>query len=276
MPYDPLNNMHHTRAELQGTVEFYFAEDASSAADALLRGYLCLGNFLGAEVKPDPKRTPVMSANRGIVIEAGSTGAGVSLGLELTTKEVADYRKAILALMAADGTPFTQAAIANAAADNLAFTAQVPAKLNYDYPLTKAGALLRHVSAAVLTVNGAGQPLVAGTDYVLDAELGQVRFIKQASLPADTVAVTVTVPAIDAAHDKYMLGITPMQKPVRRGYGRFINWDSDVKNRIVQEMEPRPIELYASGGYSVSHDNQSEQKLTCMFRSNTERWLVRP
>lgn len=272
-----INNatMHHTRAELQGTVEFLFSEDAISVADARLRGYLNLGNFLGTEIKSDPKRTPVMKAVRGIVIEGGSTGAGVSLGLELATKEVADYRKALHALMASEATPFTQAAIANAAIDTLLFTAQLPAKLNYDYPLTSGGIQVRHLSAVTLALTAGAVP-VLGTDYLVDLELGLIRFIKAATLPANTITPTVTAPAIDADHAKYMLGVTPMQKPVRRGYARFINFDSDSANRIVQEMEPRPIELYTSGGYSVSHENQSEQKLTAMFLSNSERWLVRP
>lgn len=266
--------MQHTRAELQGTTQFFFSPDAVSAADAILKGYQDLGNFLGAELKPDPKRTPVLKAARGVVYEAGSTGAGVSLGIELTTKEVVDMRKAKLALMAKDTTAFTQAAINAGAADNLAFTADVPAKLNYDYPLTKEGALLRHLSAAVLTVGG--NALVENTDYILDKELGQVRFIKAATLPAAAVTVTVTVPAIDSTHDKYMEGITPMAQPVRRGYGRFLVWDGDVANRLAMEMEPRPIELYTSGGWSVTHDNQAEHKITVMFMSITERWLVRP
>ena len=267
--------MHHTRAEIQGTVEFYFSEDAVSAADARVRGYLNLGNFLGAEIKSDPKRTPTMKAVRGVVIEGGSTGAGVSLAIELTTKEVADFRKAVLALMAADAAPFTQAAIANAAIDTIAFTAQVPAKLNYDYPLTKDGAQLRHIGACTLAVTGGVPVLVENDDFILDKENGFIRFINPAKLPAAVVTPTVTVPAIDATHDKYMLGVTPMTKPVRRGYGRFIVYDGDAKNRIVQEMEARPIELYTSGGFSVSHENQSEQKLTAMFTSNAERWLVR-
>lgn len=274
----PTNNatMHHTRAELQGTVEFLFSEDAISPADARLKGYLNLGNFLGAELKSDPKRTPVLRAVRGIVIESGSTGAGVSLGLELSTKEVADYRKALHALMASDGTPMTQAAIANAAIDTFLFTAGAgAAKLNYDYPLTNAGIQVRHMSACTVVLTG-GPALVLGTDYTVDLELGLLRFINPAQLPANTITPTVTAPVIDSTHAKYMLGVTPMQKPVRRGYGRFVNFDSDSANRIVQEMEPRPIELYTSGGYSVSHDNQAEQKLTAMFLSNTERWLVRP
>lgn len=266
-------NMHHTRAEIQGTIEFYFSEDAISVADARLKGYLNLGNFLGTEVKSDPKRTPVMSAARGIVIESGSTGASVSLGIELTTKEVADYRKAILALMASDGTPFTQGAINNAAIDTLAFTAQVPAKLNFDYPLTNATVQLRHLTAVTLAL--AAGALVAGTDYLVDLELGLIRFINAANLPANTVTPTVTAPAIDATHDKYMLGITPATKPVRRGYCRLLVFDSNVKNRLIQEWEPRPIELYTSGGYSIGHENQSEQKITCMFTSNTQRVLQR-
>jgi hypothetical protein len=272
-----INNatMHHTRAELQGTIEFLFSEDAASVAAARLAGYLNLGNFLGFELKSDPKRTPTLRAVKGIVIEAGSTGAGVSLGLELMTKEVADYRKAVHALMASDGTPMTQAAVANAAIDTFAFTAPAPAKLNYDYPLTNAGLQVRHLSACTVVLTG-GPVLTLGTDYIVDLENGLLRFINPAQLPANVITPTVTAPAIDSTHDKYMLGMTPMQKPIRRGYGKFIVYDSDAKNRIVQEMEPRPIELYTSGGYSGSHDNQSEQKLTCLFTSNSERWLIRP
>ncbi len=266
--------MHHLRAEIQGTVEWYFSEGASSAANAILLGYLHMGNFLGAEIKSDPKRTTTLKASRGIVFEGGSTGAGVSLGLEFMTKEVADMRKAKIALMAAAGTAFTQAAIAAGAIDTLAFTADIPAKLNYDYPLTKTGALLRHFSAAVLTFEAG--VLVAGTDYLLDSELGMVRFINAANLPDGNVTINATVPAIDAAHAKYMEGIVPMGQAVRRGWMRGVVWDQDDANNKVFEIEPRAVEIYTSGGFSVSHDNQSEHKITVMFTSITERFLVRP
>src|SRR5690606_30435639 len=119
--------------------------------------------------------------------------------------------------------PFTQAAIATAAVDTMVFTAQVPAKLNFDYPLTKEGAQLRFITSVTLAL--AGGTLTENTDFYVDKELGLIRFINPANLPADTVTPTVTSPAIDAAHDKYMLGVTPMTKPVRRGLGRFLNWD---------------------------------------------------
>lgn len=266
--------MHHSRGELQGTVEWLFSEDATSAANAVLVGYLNMGNFLGFELKSDPKRTPKKSASRGTVFESGSTGAEVSLGVELMTKEVADMRKAKIALMAEDASAFTQTAIAAAAGDSLAFTADIPAKLNYDYPLTKTGVLLRHVSAAVLTFDS--EVMVAGTDYILDEELGSVRFINAAKLPDDTVTTVVTVPAIDSTHAKYMEGLTPMGKPVRRGISRLMIWDQDDANRLVQEFEPRKTEIYTSGGYSVTHENQSEHKITVMFQSITERLLIRP
>lgn len=274
MGYDQ-TTMHHTRAELQGTVEYFYSDGAISAADAILRGYLNYGNFLGVEFKADPKRQPRKSAARGVIFEAGSTGAEITIGLELTTNEVADPRKQRLAHMAADGAPFTQAAINAAAADQLAFTADVPAKLNYDYPLTKNGVLLRHVSAATLQV-GANPALQEGVDYLLDKELAQVRFINAGALPAAAVTVTVTAPAIDATHDKYMIGITPAAQPVRRGYARLLVWDTDAKNRLVKEYEPRPVEMYNSGGYSVTGDKQSEFKIAVMFTSIVERLLVRP
>lgn len=267
-------NLSHTRAELQGTVEWSFSEGATSAANAILNGYLPMGNFLAVEIKSDPKRNVVMRAARGTVYEGRSTGAGVSLGLELMTKEVADMRKAKLALMAADGTAFTQAAIAAGAGDSFAFTADIPAKLNYDYPLTKTGALLRNVSAAVLTFDGA--PLVEGTDYILDSAMGTVRFINAALLPDDTVTTVVTVPAIDSDHASYMEGIVPMGQAVRRGYFRATVWDQDPANGKVFEIEPRPVEIYTSGGFTVTHDNQAEHKITVMFTSITERMLVRP
>jgi len=274
MGYDQ-NTMHHTRAELQGTVEFFYSEGAVSAADAILRGYLNYGNFLGFELKSDPKRQPKKSAHRGVIFESGTTGSEITMGLELATNEVADPRKQRLAHMAADATPFTQAAINNAAIDPLAFTVDMPAKVNYDYPLTKLGALLSDISAAALQV-GAGPALVEGTDYLLDKELAQVRFIKEATLPTAAVTVTVTAPAIDATHDKYMLRITPGAQPVRRGFARAILWDSDSKNRKVKDYEPRPVELYNSGGYSVTGDKQSEFKIAVMFTSIVEGLKIRP
>ena len=104
-------NLPHDRAEIQGTAQWLFSEGATTLAEARAKGFLDMGCFLGLELKNEGKGTDVKKANRGKIYTTKKLGQDVTLGLELSTKEVADMRKALLALMASETDPLTQTAI---------------------------------------------------------------------------------------------------------------------------------------------------------------------
>lgn len=267
------STLHHKRAEIQGTVQVLFSEGAATLAAANTAGYQDLGNFLGHEIQTEPQREPVLKAHRGVVIEAGSTPGVITLGLDLTTKEVADARKLRYLLSAKDAAALAQAAINNSAVDAIPFSAEVPAVLNQFYPIMKDGVRVREISAITIAVGGSD--LEAGVDYLVDQKLGLVRFVKEATLPAGNATPTLTAPAIDAAHAAAMKGLTPMTKSAWRGFAHVLVWDQDEQNNLVMEYEPREVEIVYSSGVTINHESQSELKIQVKFLSNTERVLHR-
>ena len=268
-------DLQNTRGEIVGAVHLFFADACYTYAAALAAGFTDYGQFIGAKIKPAAKRTGVKRTSRGQVYTAHSTGADVTLGLELTTTEIADVRKVRHLLLATRGTDLAQGALANVAIDPLVFTAPAPAVLNQWYLLTNTGVLVRNASAATLAVGGGGTALAAG-DYVFDLQLGMVRFTNAANLPVTTITPSVTAPAITSSSPGFMTGWNPMQQPVRRGYARFVVMDQDPDNNLVMDLTPRPVELQVEGDSSVDGEKQSEMKLLCLFTSIIEGAYVRP
>lgn len=264
----------HNRSEIQGTVQILFAENALTLEDYYTKGALDLGCFTGGEIKSEAKSTDVKKANRGITTTTAKLGSDITVGLELTSKEVADKRKAQIAFFAKEMAGLTQAAIAAATAVDLpAFAAGSPAVLNNAYQILKDGKPVREIIAFTLKVGV--NDLEEGVDYVIDKKLGMVRFIKTATLPAAAVTATASAKAITETDETFMHGLQAMTKPRFRGYARFLVWDSDPGSNLVMEFEPRPVEIIAAGGFKIDADNQSEIKLTVSFTSTKERILLR-
>jgi hypothetical protein len=261
----------HNRSEIQGHIQWLFSEDASTLAEARAKGFLDMGVFLGVEIKSEEKSTEVKKAREGKIFTAYKLGGEVTLGLELTTKEVADMRKARLLLMGDDKPAFTQAALTDDETCALPnFNAQSPAKLNHAYQIvTASGVPVRNITDALIG------DLTEGVDYVIQKKLGLVRFIKTATLPAAALELTITAAAITADSDDYMESIQPMQTPRRRGYSHFIVWSEAPGSDIAMEFEPRPTEVSATGGFKVDGENQAEAKITITFTSTDETVRVR-
>lgn len=264
----------HNRAEIQGTVQFLYADGATTLEEAYNVGFLDMGVFLGIEIKSESKSTDVKKANRGRVFTSSKLGSDVTLGLELTTKEVADMRKARIVLLGKDVESLTQAAIpADTAVTLPAFLATNKAKINHAYQVLKDGKPVREITTLKLTAGV--DELQDGVDYVLDKKLGMVRFINEATLPADTVTAKAAATAIAEGDETHMLGIQAMEMPRRRGYAHILIWDGAPGSNLVMEFTPRPVEVTPSGGFKVDADNQSEAKININFTSTHERVLVR-
>ncbi|MBI5689245.1 MAG: hypothetical protein HZC55_04050 [Verrucomicrobia bacterium] len=256
------SNLHHTRANIQGTLRLLLAIDAASKAAAIAQGYDDMGEFIGYEVQGESKTEPVLKPFYGVMRQVDETPGLLTLGYELTTREIADARKLRFFLAGIAGQDLAQAAIAAQAADALVFTGPAPAVLNRNYDILKNGVRVRFLSAFAI----AGK--VEGVDYQVDLEQGQVRFINPAALPAANVVATISAPTIDAASDKAMVGLRPMQNQIWRGYARLITYDQNRTNRIVKEHNDFSFTLTLGKNFGVKHDSQSEGSIKLMVAAD--------
>lgn len=260
MPLD--TNLNHTRAEIQGTVRLLICLDAASRAAAIAAGFEEFGDLMGHELQGESKTEPVLKPINGVMRQTDETPGLLTLGYELTTKAIADARKLKYFLAAAAGQDLAQAASAAVAADALVFTGPAPAVLNRWYDVLVGGTRKRFLSAFAI----AGK--VEGTDYIVDLEQGQVRFINAAALPAANIVATVSAPAIDASHAKAMVGWRPMQNQIWRGYARVITYDQNRLNRIVKEHNDFSFTLTMGKQFGVKHDGQSEGSIKLMVAAD--------
>ena len=133
--------------------------------------------------------------------------------------------------------------------------------VNRWYELKVAAARVRFLSA----VTFAGK--VEGTDFIVDYELGLIRFTS-AWLPAVNTVFVVTAPAIDSAHAKAMKGLRPMQNQIWRGYGRLYVYDQNRANRLVMSHEDFSFTLTVGKNFGVKHDGQSEASIKLMVAAD--------
>ncbi|MES2692662.1 MAG: hypothetical protein V4773_04255 [Verrucomicrobiota bacterium] len=251
MPLD--TDLHHTRAEIQGTSRLLGCIGAISKADAITKGLADMGNFLGMEVKAEANKQPRLKATNGVVRTVGNTAGMISFGYEFTTKEVADARKFRFALLGSESTPFTQAALAAVNGTAIVFGAGTPApsKAGVWYPLLYNGT---HVHA-LTTVTVAGK--VEGVDFVLDKKMGLIRFLIE---QVANVVPVLTGPLIDAAHKDYLIGIQPMTNVIYSGYWSVAAYDQDPTNNLVLRHEWFSGDLSITAWPKIDHENQSELK----------------
>ena len=98
----------------------------------------------------------------------------------------------------------------------------------YQLALTSGG------SAIVLTSDStamtAQKALVDGTDYVIDPELGSIRFLSERT---GLITVKAVFPEIQAGDDLSFRQIIPLNDLVQEGYGELIIYDQDNDERIV-------------------------------------------
>lgn len=260
MPLD--QNLNHTRAEIQGTARLLLCLDVATRAAAIAAGFEEFGGLQGYELNGESKTEAVLKPINGVMRQTDETPGLLTMGYELTTKELADGRKLKYFLAATAGQDLAQAAAAAVAADALVFTGPAPAVLNRWYDVLRAGVRVRFLTAFAI----AGK--VEGVDYIVDLEQGQVRFINPAALPAANIVCTISAPAIDAAHAKTMLGLRPMQNQIWRGYARLITYDQNRLNRIVKEHNDFSFTLTMGKNFGVKHDGQSEASIKLMVAAD--------
>lgn len=246
------SDLHHTRAEIQGTSRLLFCLGAASKAAAMLAGMSEMGNLLGCEIKAEANKQQKLKAVNGVVRSTGSTAGMISYGYEFSTKEVADARKMKLAMLGTDAAPFTQAALAGVDGNDIVFTAGAGAsKAGVWYPLLYTGV---HVHA-LTTVTITGK--VEGVDFIVDKKAGLIRFPVQ---QVANVTPVLTGPLIDAAHKDYLIGVQPMTNVVFSGYFSVFAYDQDPNNNLVLRHEWFSGDLTVTSWPKIDHENQSELK----------------
>ncbi|AHF92491.1 hypothetical protein OPIT5_29280 [Opitutaceae bacterium TAV5] len=259
MPLNP-ETLHHTTADLVGTVQLLFSAGATTRAQALARGYLDMGCFNGAEFKAEVAKTEVIKSYRGRSFLARNIPGIMKHGYDLATNEFSDARKIRFALLGEDTDPFTQLALPATEVDPLVFSVQAPAIHNLWYPVTRTtGGVTRQIrEIEALTF----PDLVEGVDFIVDPKLGLVRFINAAALPVAEIAPTVTAPAITGAdHPLGLKAVKPLTRGSYSGYARFLIWDGNEQQPLVMDHQDFSCELSLSGPPTISRDSLSELKI---------------
>lgn len=222
------NNLHNTRGEMQGTAHLMGCIGATSLAAARTAGLLDFGNFMGSEIIGEAKTTDKFRGVRGRVIKSGSTPGPITIGYKFKTQEVADKRKFQFALLGEVVGDLAQAAVAATAVDAIVFSVGVPSVPGRWYPILQGGARRVELSACAI----AGK--VEGTDFVVDYKLGQVRFI---TVQTANCVPTISCPAIDAASQFAMIGVTPGTRSIWTGYWSVYFFDQDANHNLILRHE---------------------------------------
>lgn len=217
---DPLHNL---TALLIGTGEFTFSEGATSAADAQSRGWLDFGNIVAFTPEAALTKEEHMGSYRGVrrADKTIITENGFSWKLRCD-----EWNRKNLEILFSGSSATAHTQLIQTAASGQAFAFDVvAAKIGYWYDLkTAAGLRLFDITTVTIATK------VEGTDFEIDEKLGRIRF-----LTAQAAALTpvITAPAIVAGASASFRGITPLQDPVKQGYGRLYLYDQDDTNKLV-------------------------------------------
>lgn len=185
-----------------------------------------------------PETAPRITAVRGVRRQKGTEPTLTKCIYKLTCNE-ADALKLGILYSAGDATDFTQSALTGVNGQALAFntTAAVIGKW-YDLR-TSGGVRVRNLSSVSIAT------LTEGTDFVVDLVLGRIRFLTAQSSSRTPV---LTGAAITTSSNGHMKKLTPMEKPVRSGYGRLIVFDKYTANNIVLDHQDFSCDITIESG----------------------------
>lgn len=254
------SNLHNIRALVVGaTVEFSFAEAPIGTALASIGGPLYpfkdFGNLSGLDVGSEMESEKRITSFRGVRREISSEPTLTRLAYKLKSPE-ADPVKLAIAFNASEGGAYTQTALAAVAGQALDFTTAA-AIIGQWYQLrTTGGVSVRNVTALTIATK------IEGTDFVVDKELGRIRFL---TAQAASLTPTITTAAVTAdPSDLAMNILNPMQKPIRRGYGRIIVFDRDAKNKVVLDHYDFSCEIILDGSGLNAQDGKAAAETSLM------------
>jgi hypothetical protein len=255
------SNLHNIRALIVGaTCEFSFAEAPSTATLAQIGGplypYKDFGNLSVLDVTSEMESEKRVTAFRGVRREISSEPTLTRLMYKLKSNE-ADPTKLAIAFNASEGGAFTQGALSAVVGQALDFTT-APAVIGQWYQLrTVGGVAVRNVTTVTIPT------LVLNTDFVIDGDLGRIRFLTS---QAASRTPTITASAVTADPSALAMNIlNPMQKPIRRGYGRITLFDRDATNKVVLDHYDFTCELVLEGSGLNSQDGKAAAETSLMI-----------
>ena len=132
--------------------------------------------------------------------------------------------------------------------------------------LNAAGARISNITAIVLTggeeaygATGDQTTLLEGTDYELDALLGQIIWLK--AINDDVISTSITAPAITSDSDNYMVKRKPNQKGSREMLARMYWYDQDETSKLKLAYEDVLVRIKVTGGFESDGEAEAEPEL---------------
>lgn len=210
-----------------GTVEFRFAEGATTPAEAAAQGFRDLGNIKEMDFDNDNEEVEHKGSYRGVKQTDRSALTETEVSYKLTVDQLDVFTTRLLSYGVEDGT-HTQPSYTAQSSDALTF-ATTPSTKDRWYNITVSDARVYNIDL-VSDVHDGTSSLVEGGDYMVDMKNGSIRF-----LTAQTTDVTVTfsAAAITSGSVGSMTKINPLQSGKIRGIGELICYDKNSDNLVV-------------------------------------------
>jgi len=266
------------------TAEVHIADSAVLSAASR---WTDLGNIPGLQYNPNAENKTVMIVRRGLKRPGKSHTTAIEPKYEVTSNELSDEvldmiffvdaehdfgsegaDNAQTGISAVDGTDFDF--------DEGADGAGVLAGQRTDI-LDANGKHVHQITALALvgvaTNYGPAEDsatLVEGVDYELDADIGQIRWLK--AINNDVITPTITSETITSSSKKYMR----KRKPNRVGYVermcRIFWWDQDNDSNWVMLHKDFLARFSVDGGFNADGEADAESKLMIEVLSDGEIW----
>lgn len=254
-----LVDVHNLDALLIGTGEFHFSEGATTAALAggVGKGYRSFDNVKAFALQPEAEQKEHVGSYRGVRRVDKTIVTQVKFGYRLTL-DTFDLQKFLFMYFGVETTAFTQAALATANGDALAFSGGSPSEANKWYDIRYSGARVREISALTIAT------LTENTDFVVDTKLGRIRFLVAQS---SSLTPVITAPEITSASSTYLKALTPLEKTLRKGIARLVCYDQNDDNIIVFDHVDFGCEVYLNNQTEVSGDDFSSYELIVKLTS---------
>lgn len=255
---------HNLNSLLVGTGEFSFADGATSAANALVVGYVDFGNVLAFTPQVENEKLEHFGSYRGVRRKDKTLATQVQMVYQLRLDE---WKKEVLEILfgSSAGTNHTQSSASAVSGDAIDFTSITWDERKW-YDLTISGARVRNLTTVTIATK------TEGTDFEIDSVLGRIRFLTTQSTSLTPV---ITAPAIAAGGDNYMVGLKPMQNITREGYGRLVIYDQLDANKVVMDHLDFSCEVSVESAAEVDGQNWSEVTLNVEVTDDVGNLLYR-
>jgi hypothetical protein len=217
---------HNIDALIIGTGEFHFAEGVTTTPNAQT-SWLEFGNIVG--FTPEVERTleEHLGSYRGVRRADKTVATENRLAYTLRSDEWNRLNLQILFGGTAT-TGHTQLIQSAAAGEAFAFNTTAAVIGKWYNIRTSAGLRLRNLTGVTITA------LVEGTDFVLDLLMSRIKFLTAQSTSRTP---TVTAAAIVAGDAHSYHGITPLNDPIKDGYGKILLFDQHDSNKVVLDHD---------------------------------------